>query len=128
MSRPTARRRAARRLGRWAEALCACLLLVKGYAILARGHVTGRGTGAGEIDIVARRGATVVFVEVKARPDTDQAAAAVSPRQQRRLAKAADAFLARRPALAGCRVRFDAMLVSPWRLPRHLIDAWRSEE
>jgi putative endonuclease len=101
------------------------VLRAKGYAILARGHVTGRGTGAGEIDIVARRGRVVAFVEVKARPDTDRAAIAIAPWQRRRLVRGAAAFLARHPELGDCRVRFDAMLVVPWRLPCHLIDAWR---
>lgn len=119
------RGRDARRRGRWAETLCTLSLRLKGYAILARGHVTGRGTGAGEIDIVARRGGTLIFVEVKARPTLAEAAAAISPGQRRRLARAAQAFIARRPHLASCPMRFDAMLVAPWRWPCHLIDAWR---
>ncbi len=115
------------RRGRWAEAACAWSLRLKGYAILARRHVTGRGTGAGEIDIVARRGHVIAFVEVKARPTLRQAAEAVTARQRWRLTRAAGAFLARRPDLAGCQARFDAMLVAPWHWPCHLIDAWRDE-
>lgn len=122
-----ASRRAARRRGRWAELLCVWSLRLKGYSILARGHVTGRGTGAGEIDIVARRGGTLAFIEVKARPTRAEAAVAVSARQRRRLIRAAAGFVARRPDLAGCLMRFDAMLVVPWRLPCHLIGAWRDD-
>lgn len=57
-------RRHAAGFGRRAEWLAALLLSLKGYRILARNYVV-RG---GEIDLVARRGSTVIFVEVKARP------------------------------------------------------------
>jgi putative endonuclease len=113
--------------GALAETLCALVLRGKFYRILARRHVTGRGSGAGEIDIVARKGGTLVFVEVKARADLATAAGAISARQRRRLLRAAGAFLTRRPELAGLALRFDAMLVAPWRLPHHVIDAWREE-
>ncbi len=118
---------AGQRRGRWAETACAWSLRLKGYAILARRHVTGRGTGAGEIDIVARRGRIVAFIEVKARPTLCQAAEAITAHQKRRLARAAGGFLARRRDLDGCQIRFDAMLVAPWHWPCHLIDAWRDE-
>ncbi len=118
------RRRALRR-GRWAEILCAVLLRLKGYSILARGHRRRKGSGAGEIDIVARRGDLVVLVEVKARHDAEAAAVALTGNQRRRLTRAAAAFLAGRADLAGCGLRFDVMLVTPWRWPRHLMDAWR---
>lgn len=126
MSADPARARARAR-GRTAELLAVLVLRLKGYAIVARGFAIGRGTGAGEVDIVARRGATVVFVEVKARPDHDQAAHAIGPAQRRRIARGAEAFLARHPELAGCMLRFDAVLVVPWRLPRHIRDAWRMD-
>ena len=121
----TARGRASFRRGRWAEALCLWSLRLRGYRILAHGMVSGRGSGAGEIDIIARRGRWLAFIEVKARPSLDGAARAISVHQQRRLSRAAAGFLARRPDLADCHMRFDAMLVAPWRAPRHLIDAWR---
>lgn len=124
----TARQRrghAARRRGFWAEALCVWSLRLRGYAIIGRSVVTGRGTGAGEIDIIAKRGRLLAFIEVKARPTFDQAAHAISPQQCRRLSRAASAFLARRGELADCAIRFDAMLVAPWTLPVHVIDAWR---
>jgi putative endonuclease len=82
-------------------------------------------TPAGEIDIVARRGALVAFVEVKARGSTDAAAFALTEPQWRRIARAAELFVARRPALADCAIRFDAMLVTPRGWPTHVIDAWR---
>jgi putative endonuclease len=130
MIRPSRRGRSergktARQSGRRAEWLCAVILMLRGYRILARGHAAKRGTGAGEIDIIARRGTSVIFVEVKARRNLAAAAGAISAHQRRRLERAAGAYLARRPDLAECSARFDAMLVAPWRMPLHLIDAWR---
>ena len=107
--------------GRWAEAICALSLMLRGYRILARRY----RTPLGEIDIVARRGGLIAFIEVKARRDLALAAHSVTPRQRRRVRRAAEAFLQRRPDLAGRDIRFDVMLVAPWRPPRHLIDAWR---
>lgn len=119
MSRAT--RRAAWGRGRRGERLAALWLRLKGYRILARGV----RTPAGEIDLVARRGRLLVLVEVKARAALDDALAAVGARQQARIARAGEAFLQRHPALAGCELRFDAVLIAPGRRPRHVIDAWR---
>ncbi|MDA8231166.1 MAG: YraN family protein [Magnetospirillum sp.] len=117
----------ARRHGLWAETLAVAWLRFKGYGMVARRLAAGRGTGAGEVDIVARRGGVLAFVEVKFRPTLAQAAEAVGAPQRRRIARSAALFLARRPDLAGLAVRFDAILVAPWRLPRHLPDAWRAD-
>ena len=118
--RAMARQRAFR-LGRRAERLCVWYLRLRGYRILARRE----RTPVGEIDIVARRGRVLAMVEVKARSSLDEAAAAISPRQRARIARAAAHFLATRPLAAGTTVRYDAMLVAPWRLPVHLPNAWR---
>lgn len=117
------RGRQAHRRGRTAEALAAWLLRLKGFSILARRVRTRYG----EIDLVARRGRLVVICEVKARPDEETAAAAIRPRQQARLRRAAEAFRQSRPDLARCDVRFDAVLVLPRRLPRHLPGAWSAD-
>jgi putative endonuclease len=101
------------------------MLRLKGYAILERGFTLGRGSGAGEVDIIARRGKTLVFAEVKARPSEADAAHAIQPRQMARIERAAAAWLALHPELAGLDVRFDALLVAPARPPKHLEDAWR---
>lgn len=121
MATPHDRKREARRYGRFAEWLAAWHLRFKGYRILARGFRVAMG----EIDIVARRGRLLVFVEVKARRDLAAAAAAVGPRQAGRVARAAQAFLQSRPGLAGLDQRFDVVLVRPWRPPLHIADAWR---
>jgi putative endonuclease len=122
-----ARGAAARRRGQWAETLCVVSLRLRGFRILARRLAGGRGTGIGEIDIIARRGRILAFIEVKARRTPDDAAAAISPRQRRRLERAATAYLAARPELRDFLIRFDAMLVAPRRWPVHLFDAWRNQ-
>jgi len=115
-----ARGAAARRRGRRAETLAAWLLRLKGFRILAR----DRREAGGEIDLVARRGRLLVFVEVKARADAGAAAEALRPAQRRRIVRAAQGYLARRPDLADLTLRFDAVLVGGFR-PRHVADAWR---
>jgi putative endonuclease len=114
-------RRAAYGYGRFAEARCAWGLRFKGYRILARRH----RSPAGEIDIIARRGSTLAFIEVKARQSLDTALESVTPRQQRRIRDAAELYVARHPQLGGLDLRFDVMLVVGWRWPRHILDAWR---
>ena len=109
------------RAGRLAEAVAAWLLRLHGYRILARRYVTP----VGEIDLVARRGDLVVFVEVKQRRSSDAALTALLPAQQSRIARAAGAFLQRRPQLASCALRFDLVAITPWRVPRHVQDVWR---
>lgn len=123
MSAATELRRAAERRGRVAEWLAAWTLRLKGYRILAHGF----RSPVGEIDLVARRGRTLVFIEVKARGQLVAAAEALAPRQRQRIARAALAFLQRHSGLAELDIRFDVLWVLPWRLPRHLVDAWRPE-
>lgn len=82
-------------------------------------------TGAGEIDLIASRGAMVTFVEVKTRPTLAEAASAITPRQQARIAAAAEAWLAERPALAAGDVRFDVIAVDALRRVRRVADAFR---
>lgn len=120
-ARPFAPRPAPTDVGRAAESLCALRLRLKGYRILARNFRTPQG----EIDLVAKRGRVLAFVEVKRRDTLDQALNALQARQRRRIVRAAEAFLAVRPTLAGLDLRFDVMTVVPGRWPRHIMDAWR---
>ncbi|MEQ9169826.1 MAG: YraN family protein [Rhodospirillales bacterium] len=114
-------RRRAESRGRGAEMLAALLLILKGHRILAR----RARTPAGEIDLIARRGKTLVFAEVKARANLDAGTQALAPRQQARIARAAEAFVGTRPDLAGLDWRFDLIVAAGgWRL-KHLKDAWR---
>lgn len=121
-SRGAASRRDAEKRGRRSERLALLLLLLKGYRILERRYKTP----VGEIDIIARRGGALVFVEVKAREQLDDAAASIGSRQQHRIADAAAAYLARNPGLAEAHCRFDAILVARGRMPRHVVNAWQS--
>jgi putative endonuclease len=99
-------------------------LRLKGYRILARRY----RSAVGEIDIVARRGGVVAMVEVKARPDRAAGLEALGPMQRSRLTRAAASLLASRPLwMANATIRFDLILVRPWRWPTHLPDAWRPE-
>lgn len=118
-----ARRQRAWRRGVWAETVCTIVLRLRGYRIIER----RLRSPAGEIDILARRGDVLAVVEVKARGDIATAAEAITPRQRERLIRAAGWVLSGRPDLAALQVRFDVMLVAPWRLPRHILDAWRAE-
>ena len=114
-------RRRAWRYGRRAEWLATWYLRLKGYRIVATNlRLTG-----GEIDIVARKGRLLAFIEVKARRDMDTAQDAIRPQQQARVAAAAQEFLGTRPQFQSFDGRFDALLIAPRRLPRHIRDAWR---
>ena len=117
---PRPERQVAFRLGLSAESRAAAYLIAKGYRIVARRW----RSPVGEIDIVARRRSTLVFVEVKARASLDDAAEAVVPRQRRRIIGAAEAWLAAHPDDANCDMRFDAMLVAPGKMPRHIVAAF----
>jgi putative endonuclease len=114
------KRVAAFRAGLSAEGRAAAYLMAKGYRILAKRFRTPHG----EIDIVARRRNLLAFVEVKARASLDEAAFAVTPRQQARIIDAAQAWLIAHPEHAEFELRFDAILIAPWHLPRHVLAAF----
>jgi putative endonuclease len=117
-----ARRRAYAR-GRRGERLAAWWLRLHGYRVLAQGF----RSPVGEIDLIARRGGILAVVEVKRRANLSAAGEAISPRQQRRLRRAAELYLQRHPELAGLQPRFDAVLLVPRHLPRHVKDAWNAD-
>jgi putative endonuclease len=110
-------------LGLSAESRAAAYLVAKGYRIAARRF----RSPVGEVDIVARRGRVLVFVEVKARATLDAAAESLQTRQQRRIAAAAGAWLALNPHDIDKDIRFDAVLVAPGKIPRHIPAAFESE-
>ncbi len=123
-TRTSEARRRSWREGRRAEAIAAWWLLLKGYRVLARRFKVP----SGEIDLVVRRGKVIAAVEVKERASLDRAAEAIGPRQRRRVARAAQAFMQQNPAQAVCDLRFDVVLIVPGRRPRHVPDAWRPDE
>jgi putative endonuclease len=103
-----------------AESRAAMLLIAKAYRILARRWKTPFG----EIDIVARRRHSLVFVEVKARDSVDAAAEAVTERTKERIIRAAELWLAHRPEYGDAEIRFDVILVAPGKIPRHIVNAF----
>ncbi len=114
------KRQRAERGGRRAEALAALWLRLKGWTILAR----RARTPLGEVDLIARRGRTLAFVEVKARASQAEAEHALDDYRLRRVAAAAHA-LAPRYARDGDTLRIDAIFIVPRRWPRHMPDVWR---
>ena len=121
-SAPRPERQAAFRVGISAESRAAVFLIAKGFRILARRW----RSPLGEIDIVARRRHLLVFAEVKARASLDEAAEAVSDRQRRRIAAAAEIWLAANPDEMIRDIRFDAILVAPGKIPRHIPAAFEA--
>lgn len=104
--------------GRRGEALAAWYLRLKGWRILAQRVKTPRG----EIDLVARRGRTVAFVEVKWRARAADLDHAIDAYRLRRVAAAAEAVAARY-AKADDVQRIDVLLLAPGRFPRHMANA-----
>ena len=113
---PRPERQIAFRTGISAESRAAALLIAKGFRILARRW----RSPVGEIDIIARRRHLLLFVEVKARETLDDAAWSVTERQRFRIVAAAEAWLARNADDRIRDIRFDAILVAPGRIPRHI--------
>jgi putative endonuclease len=94
--------------GSAAEALAASLLAEAGLEIIVRNYRCRHG----EIDIIARDGDTVVFVEVRSRGGDAYGGAAesITPAKRDRLLKTARHYLARLGRLPSC--RFDAVLIT----------------
>lgn len=105
--------------GRRSETIAAWWLRLKGWRILGQ-RVRIQG---GEVDLIARRGRTVAFVEVKQRGSEEAAAWALDEYRLRRVAMAAER-LAPRYAREGDDIRIDALFIVPRRLPRHLANVW----
>lgn len=113
-------RKRSHRAGLRAEYVALFHLLLKGYLPLKMRYKTP----VGEIDLIVKRGRTLVFVEVKGRRDQRDAAEAVHAKNQSRVVRAAQYFLAAHPRLANCEVRFDVCLVPWYRLPHHIPQAF----
>ncbi|MCT7665219.1 YraN family protein [Shinella kummerowiae] len=108
------------RHGHVSEYIAALYMVAKGYRISAIRY----RTKLGEIDIIARRGDLVVCVEVKARRDIDSAVFAVTGMAQNRIRAASELWLSRQPDAHRLSLRYDIVAVRPWRLPKHLVDAF----
>ncbi|MCB2096563.1 MAG: YraN family protein [Parvularculaceae bacterium] len=117
------KRRAAERRGRFAEFLVGLVYRLHGYQIL---ETRFRAPG-GEIDLIARRGRLLAFVEVKLRRDADAAVFAVTPKNRRRLEQAGRSFLVMRPHFGDFAVRYDIAAATGFRV-KLVKDAWRAQE
>lgn len=117
---PPEKRKRAERRGRWSEWVAAIFLMLKGYRILRLRY----RVRAGEVDIIARRGDLVAFVEVKARRNLMNAIDAVTLTSQNRIRAAGDHWLARQPDAARLSLRYDIVAVLPWTWPRHIEGAF----
>jgi len=118
--------------GQGAEWLAMVHLTLKGYRILARRFKCK----SGEIDLIARKGSVICFIEVKARKRKQDALEALSFHQRQRIIKAAEWYLAKNfpknfrgknAAFQDISCRFDLMAVEPWRVPTHVRDAWQTD-
>lgn len=107
--------------GMWAENLAELFLKIKGYRIIERRYKTP----VGEIDILAMKHAALIAVEVKARDSHDDAAYAVTPKTQNRIARAMDFYLSQHSYHVGRDIRFDVITIKSPFFIRHIDNAWR---
>jgi len=112
-------RKEAEARGRQAEKTAARFLRLKGWRILAERVRTPRG----EVDLVAKRGGLVAFVEVKARTRLEDLEQAIDLKRLRRVADAAESLYPQY-CLNGEDMRIDVILVASRRLPVHLTNVW----
>ena len=115
------------REGHFAEKIARCFLWLKGYRCVAQNFITGKGTNAGEIDLIVKRNKTLVFVEVKKRQTAQKAMYAITSKQQERLVKGALSFLKKHPEYQLYQKRFDVVMCVPNRLPKHIKNAWSGQ-
>lgn len=114
------KRRRNHQRGILAEYLACAFLVLKGYRLVAMRYKTP----VGEVDLIMRRGGTLAIIEVKARADHASAATAIHHDNQSRVIRASQYFLVSHPEYAQMQVRFDAVLVAWYRLPRHYTHAF----
>ena len=113
-----------KKTGKFGEFIARCFLRLKGYRILEKNYVTGRKTTAGEIDIIALKGKTLVFVEVKTRKKLTDALYALSFQQQQRVMRGALCYLKSHKKYARYGMRFDAVFFAPPLHIKHIANAW----
>ena len=113
-------RQEAEQKGRRGETIAAWYLWACGWRILAK----RQRVGAGEVDLVARKGRTVAFIEVKWRASREALDQAIDARRLQRVARAAEA-LAPKFARAGDDLRIDVILLAPGHWPRHMANVWQ---
>ncbi|MBT5185415.1 MAG: YraN family protein [Kordiimonadaceae bacterium] len=114
------------KLGHFAENIAVAVLFLKGYSILHKRY----RSPFGEIDLIAKRGDTTVFCEVKARKDYTTAIHSLSVHQQKRISKSAEYYMSHLKSgndnnkIDTQIYRCDMVLIIPWRWPVHIKNAW----
>ena len=107
-------------LGKWAVYIAAAMLIFKGYRILTLRYKATHG----EIDVIARRGRTIAFIEVKARKSLTAGKESVTAKQRERISNAATQFMKQRPRLSNLTSRYDIVVITPKSFPKHITSAW----
>ena len=110
--------------GHFAEYMAQIYLMLHGYRFVCRNYVTGRGTTAGEIDLIMQKRHMLIFIEIKQRQSLQKAAYAISEMQKKRIIRGAQSFLRHHPQYNGFDLRFDALLIK-WPFGfEHIPNAW----
>lgn len=112
------KRRIAYHFGQLSEWIAVAYLMLKGYQILEHNY----RTKVGEIDLIAKKKSTLVIIEVKARKTYSDFP--LSFKQQQRIAKAATLYLIQKPKLQILDLRFDLIIISVWKWPKHMKNVW----
>ncbi|MFN7038808.1 MAG: YraN family protein [Alphaproteobacteria bacterium] len=106
------------RFGLLAELVTKLYLRLKLYNVIEERY----RNYSGEIDLIATRGKTIVFVEVKARKTNTYEV--LTFKQRKRITNAASIFVASKPKYHNYNLRFDLIIIRPWKWPVHLVNAW----
>lgn len=110
--------------GSLAEFIARCYFRFKGYSILAKNLSVATKSPIGEVDFIAKKGNTIIFIEVKKRQSIEKAKYAIKPIQQKRIVNAAKVFIKNHPSYQQCNIRFDAVLIKlPFQI-LHIKNAW----
>ena len=110
--------------GHFSEKIACLYLMCRGWWPVRMNFTVGKGTGAGEVDLIMKRGKTLIFVEVKYRKSFIQAIEAITVQNQMRVSKSSAVFLKQNPKYQGYKIRYDAVLLTPHKLPKHIPNAW----
>jgi len=112
----------AEEFGRKGEFWAKTYLLLKGFRVLAERYKTRNG----ELDLVAKRGQLLVFVEVKARRNKRALGEAFEAVRQERIVNAAQFWLSQNPQFHHHTIRFDVIGLAPFSWPVHIVDAFQT--
>lgn len=99
-----------------AEYFAALFLILKGYHILHRRFYCKHG----EIDLIARKAKTIIFIEVKARKQLENCFETITKTKQKKLQKTIEYYLATHPNYIKKPLRIDAIFIGLNRLPKHI--------